>query len=348
MHQHDASVLVLLSGRKRWWFKHETPKDTSLLDPVLGHKILSTAATDGLEEGLHSCVQERGDVMYVPRAWYHGTSNEDDDEITVGIAWQEAIGTESKAAKKRRKRVRKLLKAKKGKVTGTVWSLLYDARLFLDELQEKSKLHREILETRKGKRLFETAERFAKKAKQIRVHDLDFRPNVLLAEMYAKSGRVQEGAREMLEAAMVLNAVNRTAVPPNLLSGWLYYMGHILRNVDVLDRAVPLIEELFAMSPKDTLMRTMSGLELGIMQWSMEHDEEAEAALRAIGPELRRVFRTSEPTVVAAVAGVATAVGDVGEANIVDFLDPSFVNTGKELAGHLVPEFLRLKDLSDL
>ena len=349
LHQHYASVLVLLRGRKRWWFKRTAPKDPSLLDPIRGHHTLTLLPVTGDDKmpGLHSCVQFPGDVVYVPREWYHGTSNDENNGITFGIAWQETLG-HKQSAKKRRKKVKRLLKLKKGKASGTVWSLLFDARLLLDELQEKSKLHREILETRVGKRLFERAEHFVKKAKEIRAHEMDFRPNVLLAEMYAKSGRIQDGAREMLEAAWVLSSVNRTAVPANLLSGWLYHIGHILRNVDVLDRAITLLEELFSMSPKDTLMRTMAGLELGVMHWSMENDEEAEAALRALGPELRRVFGTSTQTVVAAVPGVTTNVEVADGANIVDFLDSSFVNTGKELAGHLVPEFLRLKDLEDL
>ena len=142
----------------------------------------------------------------------------------------------------------------------------------------------------------------------------------------------------MLEVSIELSRVNRTAIPLNLLSGWLYYIGHTLRNVDVLDRAVPLFEELFAMSPPDTLMRTMSGLELGIIQWSMERDEEAEEALRRIEPELQRAFRT------------ALSVGGVGDdddapPNIADFLDSRLAESGRALVRNLVPEFLPKAEL---
>ena len=284
---------------------------------------------------LLSCVQEQGDLMYVPKKWHHGTSNEYNG-TTVGLAWQDTVGIFGLETK-RQKKVRRLLKS--GKSARNVWSLISNSRILLDELgRMAAKSDTNVLSTRKGKRLLKKAEHFAKRAKRIRVSFLDFRPNVLLAEIYAKSGRGQDGAREMLEVSIELSRVNRTAIPLNLLSGWLYYIGHTLRNVDVLDRAVPLFEELFAMSPPDTLMRTMSGLELGIIQWSMERDEEAEEALRRIEPELQRAFRT------------ALSVGGVGDdddapPNIADFLDSRLAESGRALVRNLVPEFLPKAEL---
>ena len=353
LHQHYASILFLLQGRKQWWFKETAPKNAVLSDPVLGHRFLKKlpAETES-EDRLYTCVQEPGDVMYVPERWHHGTSNlrsSSGDQITVGVAWQEHDDglTQSKAAKnKTQRQIMRILKQstkKKSKEKNTsngtsVWSLLCDARLILSELdrlqlkidakggispKKMSKLRR------KGKQLFKSAMRLAKRAKLKTKSELDFRPRLLLAEVYSKAGQQQEAAREMIEASIYLQMVNRTEIPRNLLSGLLYHVGKLLRNVNVLDRAVPVFKELFEMSPVDTQMRTMSGVELAATHWLLEQDEDALRALTAVAPELKR-----------AISGRDGGGDGGGSSHIVDYLDSGTVTLAREISGHLNPEIL--------
>ena len=84
-HAHRDAFNALIFGRKRWFL---LPPDRSLYSTTPVATWLASAAA--LPEGALQCVQEAGDVVFVPRGWAHAVLNL---RTSVGVA-VEASGAE--------------------------------------------------------------------------------------------------------------------------------------------------------------------------------------------------------------------------------------------------------------
>ena len=94
-HQKGDSVLLLLEGKKRWFLYSEEAH----YGGVPGGFRDDTCGSEWAEEVLPTlnstllpmqCVQEPGEVMYVPQAWWHATTNID-VLPTIGVGLEESF-----------------------------------------------------------------------------------------------------------------------------------------------------------------------------------------------------------------------------------------------------------------
>ena len=69
MHKHNAAMFMLVEGRKKWYM------GSSVSDP-------SHPGFYG-DKSSHKCIQQPGELLFVPKDWYHEIFNL--DEFTVGI-----------------------------------------------------------------------------------------------------------------------------------------------------------------------------------------------------------------------------------------------------------------------
>merc|ERR1712019_290738 len=82
-HFHTDAFNLLVYGRKRWFM---LPPDRAVYSkrPAV-EMILDEAFAKGGELEPIDCVQEAGDVLYVPNQWAHATINV---EESIGVAYQ--------------------------------------------------------------------------------------------------------------------------------------------------------------------------------------------------------------------------------------------------------------------
>ncbi|GFH61816.1 hypothetical protein CTEN210_18292 [Chaetoceros tenuissimus] len=72
MHKHNPAMFMLLTGRKKWYMSNSEDLE-GVIDTHPGfYRDLSS----------HKCIQQPGEVLYVPNEWYHEIFNLD---YTVGI-----------------------------------------------------------------------------------------------------------------------------------------------------------------------------------------------------------------------------------------------------------------------
>jgi len=83
-HYHEDAVNVLMHGRKRWWLQpprwaeYSTVPAVSYVTHVLGSPAEAQPASARDAPAVPpplQCVQEAGDVLYVPRGWGHAVLN---------------------------------------------------------------------------------------------------------------------------------------------------------------------------------------------------------------------------------------------------------------------------------
>jgi len=72
-HKHNAALFLLMVGRKKWYIADSPPLDAST-EPT--HPGFYTTKSS------HKCIQQPGEVLYVPDQWYHEIFNL---EYTAGI-----------------------------------------------------------------------------------------------------------------------------------------------------------------------------------------------------------------------------------------------------------------------
>jgi predicted restriction endonuclease len=72
MHKHNAAMFMLLVGRKKWYL--------SAKEDMEGIEVTHPGFYGELSS--HKCVQDAGEVLFVPNEWYHEIFNL---EYTVGI-----------------------------------------------------------------------------------------------------------------------------------------------------------------------------------------------------------------------------------------------------------------------
>ncbi|KAL7454249.1 hypothetical protein ACHAWC_005880 [Mediolabrus comicus] len=75
MHKHNAAMFMLLVGQKKWYMT-----DSSDLDGIVSES--ETHPRFYRELSSHKCIQQAGEVLYVPNGWYHEIFNL---EYTLGI-----------------------------------------------------------------------------------------------------------------------------------------------------------------------------------------------------------------------------------------------------------------------
>jgi hypothetical protein len=75
MHKHNAAMFMLLVGRKKWYMT-----DSANLDGIVSE--CETHPRFYRELSSHKCIQQAGEVLYVPNGWYHEIFNL---EYTLGI-----------------------------------------------------------------------------------------------------------------------------------------------------------------------------------------------------------------------------------------------------------------------
>ena len=75
MHKHNAAMFMLLVGRKKWYMTN-----SSDLDGIVSES--ETHPRFYRELSSHKCIQQPGEVLYVPNDWYHEIFNL---EYTLGI-----------------------------------------------------------------------------------------------------------------------------------------------------------------------------------------------------------------------------------------------------------------------
>jgi ribosomal protein L16 Arg81 hydroxylase len=75
MHKHNAAMFMLLVGRKKWYMT-----DSANLDGIVSES--ETHPRFYRELSSHKCIQQAGEVLYVPNGWYHEIFNL---EYTLGI-----------------------------------------------------------------------------------------------------------------------------------------------------------------------------------------------------------------------------------------------------------------------
>ena len=79
-HFHEPAVNALLYGRKRWWFQAPGQAGYSKHPPGFG-AYSSGGGVNGT--AILSCIQDPGEMLFIPRLWGHSTVNLDE---AVGIA----------------------------------------------------------------------------------------------------------------------------------------------------------------------------------------------------------------------------------------------------------------------
>ena len=106
-HTHGDGWLAVVAGRKRWfmWAHEDMPSEVAhAFNPLNttthdwarapgpgGYRALRAARPEALRE----CVQESGDIMYVPEGWYHATLNVGE---TLAVGGQEQWPKERRLA----------------------------------------------------------------------------------------------------------------------------------------------------------------------------------------------------------------------------------------------------------
>ena len=88
MHRHNESWLAQLLGRKAWFLLPENCERPADRAPW---EYLKEAP-----EGLMICIVEPGEVLYVPRGWWHGTWNLDEEILAIG--WEADADVEQMTA----------------------------------------------------------------------------------------------------------------------------------------------------------------------------------------------------------------------------------------------------------
>eukprot|EP00040_Diaphanoeca_grandis_P025275 m.139786 g.139786 ORF g.139786 m.139786 type:complete len:864 (+) comp30080_c0_seq2:305-2896(+) len=92
IHMHASAFNVLMYGRKRWYLlppPHAMYSKQPIMEWLADGNVERLSEIDG---ALYSCVQEAGDIIFVPEAWGHGILNLQE---TVGFAiefdWQSSM-----------------------------------------------------------------------------------------------------------------------------------------------------------------------------------------------------------------------------------------------------------------
>eukprot|EP00943_MAST-04B_sp_MAST-4B-sp1_P008659 g8659.t1 len=239
LHRHGDAWLQLLFGRKHWvvFPPHYKPEGNDQ-DPVDAQKLVSSllstidnnAVTKMNRTAMKTCTQQAGDLVYIPSNWRHGTYNDDEITIAVGIQMMERKNTKAKIPN--------------------------DLEYILDEgttLMYKCKSEAELKDNLKK------LETLFNKAKKMNKYDM--RSILILAELYTKTGLNKRARKEMLQAINLVSVMeDKFNVPPNLLSGWLYMIGYSLVLMREVEDAIPVLERLFNLSPRNTLIYVKSGI----------------------------------------------------------------------------------------
>lgn len=82
-HQHDESWLYLVCGRKRWGFG--APERSSLRGRRLAADQRAAADELPAADADVRCEQRPGEVVVVPRGWWHATRNCEEERLTLGL-----------------------------------------------------------------------------------------------------------------------------------------------------------------------------------------------------------------------------------------------------------------------
>ena len=87
MHFHNAALNTLVYGRKRWFMLSKHDAYYSRTPALHWFRGSSGYAYDALKKSGHlfECIQQPGDVIYVPESWAHGVLNV---ETSVGVAME--------------------------------------------------------------------------------------------------------------------------------------------------------------------------------------------------------------------------------------------------------------------
>ena len=257
MHRHGDAWLQLLHGRKKWIVfppnfntlsltkKFATAASSSAIIEAQKDLVLTILNNNNsllLEKKIPSnelkemkvCTQEPGDLVYIPANWKHGTNN--NDEITIGIGIQ---------------MIDKKHDDDSLSLETDLENILDKATTLMYECKTESEL----------KKIYKRIENLLLNARELEKYDT--RSTFLLIELYAKLQYNKLASKEMAYAKELVKMMEKKLnIPTNLLSGLLYltgYTAHLLREID---DAILIFQRLFTLSPKDTLMYVKSGIML--------------------------------------------------------------------------------------
>lgn len=288
LHQHSASIFLLVHGRKRWWFM---PPDATppqdLMGSLLGNDALRGWEPEHIKKGwdaeheLTICDQEPGDLMYIPGQWHHGTGGIG-AEVVIGFAIQN-FESNSTANVSRSKSVWAISSrhttALEGEMPGNAQGQQADEEQQAEPTEEqKQKLN---LKT----------EKVGREMKLSREDPLDLRGELFLANHYLKMEYDDMAVEELYGALDRIRRVRaHEIVAQSYLNELLWKIAQKLRDADAFEATLPLLKEIRDTSPANTRLHTMSGCELSTVLFLLERYEEAKHALIEIEPELRRVL----------------------------------------------------------
>ena len=257
LHRHGDAWLQLLHGRKKWIVfppnfntlsltkKFATAASSSAIIEAQKDLVLTILNNNNsllLEKKIPSnelkemkvCTQEPGDLVYIPANWKHGTNN--NDEITIGIGIQ---------------MIDKKHDDDSLSLETDLENILDKATTLMYECKTESEL----------KKIYKRIENLLLNARELEKYDT--RSTFLLIELYAKLQYNKLASKEMAYAKELVKMMEKKLnIPTNLLSGLLYltgYTAHLLREID---DAILIFQRLFTLSPKDTLMYVKSGIML--------------------------------------------------------------------------------------
>jgi hypothetical protein len=365
LHQHSASIFLLVHGRKRWWFM---PPDATpppdLLGSVLGNDALQrwnwehvegNSGSWGEVNGLTFCDQAPGDIMYIPGQWHHGTSGVGAD-VVIGFAMQNfgaAAGNKTTGNKttSQSKSVWAVQSrgdadlggdqggnqggdqggdqggggARPGRPKGKA-EMSMDMEAPRDQSDEPPKISEEQLQEISQKK-----EQVGRQMKEAREDPLDLRGELYMVEHYLTMQNDESDEKALRELRGAMNTIRtvreRNHVAQSFLNELLWKIALKFRDLSELEALLPLLKEIRDKSPIDTRLHTMSGCELSSALFLLKRYDEARQALLDIEPELRRVVGL-EPGRSPARRGenIASELGD-------DEADTAF-----EISRRLVPE----------
>jgi len=90
-HRHGASLAALVAGRKAWWLFSSKGLPSAIREKTQGLLSAWETLVDDPEKrlpghGAARCIQQPGEVLYVPPGWYHATINLD-EVVAVTRQW---------------------------------------------------------------------------------------------------------------------------------------------------------------------------------------------------------------------------------------------------------------------
>ena len=88
-HYHHDAVNILAFGAKRWFLQPPSSAVYSVEPPLIwfNRQIMENLSTNDPSDtsGIFECIQQEGDVLFVPESWGHATLN---IEASIGVAFE--------------------------------------------------------------------------------------------------------------------------------------------------------------------------------------------------------------------------------------------------------------------